>query len=153
MKQLIETFYEAFSRKDAETMISCYHEEIRFQDPAFGELHGQDACDMWRMLCKSAQDLEVEYSGIEADEQKGLASWEAIYTFSRTGNRVHNRVLAKFRFKDGKIIEHADSFNLHVWATQAMGWKGKLFGGMAFFQESVQKKSRGLLKKFQARNS
>lgn len=52
-KEIITQFYSAFQNLDAEGMINCYHEEVIFQDPAFGKLKGQDAKDMWRMLCES----------------------------------------------------------------------------------------------------
>ncbi len=149
MTNLIEKFYEAFARRDAETMISCYHKEITFEDAAFGRLHGDDARDMWKMLCRASKDLKVSYSGIECDQQKGLASWQADYTFTQTGRKVHNQVLAKFRFKDGKIIEHTDLFNLHTWASQALGWKGRILGGTEFFKKSLQKQTQSKLRAFQ----
>ena len=133
MKSLIETFYTAFQKKDAATMISCYHDNIIFQDPAFGELNGEDAKAMWRMLCQNATDLRIEFSDISASLKKGSAHWEAWYSFSKTGRKVHNIVEAEFEFKDSKIIKHTDTFNLHKWASQAMGWKGKLLGGTSFF--------------------
>ena len=134
MKSLIETFYTAFQKKDAATMISCYHDNIIFQDPAFGELNGEDAKAMWRMLCQNATDLRIEFSDISASLKKGSAHWEAWYSFSKTGRKVHNIVEAEFEFKDSKIIKHTDTFNLHKWASQAMGWKGKLLGGTAFLK-------------------
>lgn len=149
MKELIENFYKAFAERDAEKMVACYHPEVTFDDPAFGTLHGKDAMDMWRMLCKSAKDLEITYSGIEADHEKGMAFWEAKYVFSRTGKTVHNKILAKFRFKDGLIISHIDNFNLQKWAAQAMGWKGKLLGGTEFFKSKIRQTTAHSLKKFQ----
>ena len=38
MEQLITTFYDSFARLDTATMASCYHEDIIFEDPAFGKL-------------------------------------------------------------------------------------------------------------------
>jgi len=122
--ELIEKFYDAFQRKDVDTMASCYHPEIEFSDPAFGTLAGNDASKMWRMLCQNGTDLIIEYSNIQCEGEKGSADWEAWYTFSRTGRKVHNKVRASFEFKDGLIIAHKDSFNLQKWATQAMGFTG-----------------------------
>ena len=51
MRQLIKDFYQAFAALDAETMASCYHKDILFEDPAFGVLKGEKAKNMWRMLC------------------------------------------------------------------------------------------------------
>ena len=138
MKSLLETFYVAFQNKEAATMISCYHDDVIFHDPAFGELKGEDAKAMWTMLCRNAIDLKVEFSSISASLKKGSAHWEAWYTFSKTGNTVHNIVEATFEFKDSKIIKHTDTFNLHKWASQALGWKGWLIGGTNFFKNKMQ---------------
>jgi hypothetical protein len=98
MKGLIETFYTAFQQRDAATMISCYHDDITFTDPAFGELKGDDAKAMWKMLCGNATDLRIEYSNITASLKKGSAHWEAWYSFSKTGRKVHNVIEAVFEF-------------------------------------------------------
>ena len=135
MKELIKTFYTALNNQDAETMISCYHEDVVFEDPGFGKLKGERAKNMWRMLCKNAKDFRVEFSQIEANEQTGSAHWEAWYSFSKTGRSVHNKIDAQFEFKDGKIIKHTDHFDLRRWASQAIGWKGALFGGLPFFKK------------------
>jgi limonene-1,2-epoxide hydrolase len=126
MENILTEFYTAFSKKDGDAMAACYHDEVVFEDPAFGKLYGKDAGDMWRMLCKNGKDLEVSFYDITADNAKGLAKWEAKYTFSKTGRKVHNIGVGTFRFKDGKIIEHRDIFNLYTWAKQAMGFKGLL---------------------------
>src|SRR5674476_592036 len=148
MKGLIETFYTAFQNKDAETMVSCYHDDIIFCDPAFGELKGDDAKAMWRMLCRNASDLKIEFSDISASLKKGSVHWQACYTFSRTGRKVHNVVNAEFDFKDSKIIKHIDYFNLHKWATQAFGLKGRFFGGTNFFKNKLNKQTNKMLKEF-----
>ncbi|WP_304234255.1 nuclear transport factor 2 family protein [Jiulongibacter sediminis] len=152
MSSVLQKFYDAFIEKDAEEMVDNYHPDIRFEDPAFGVLHGKDAADMWRMLCKNGKDLQVTYDIIQEDEHKGIVQWEAKYTFSRTGRQVHNKVLAKFRIRNGLIINHEDSFNLKVWAKQAMGFMGLLFGGTAFFKEKLRKNTHRLLRSFQQKS-
>jgi hypothetical protein len=153
MKNLIETFYTAFQKRDAKTMISCYHDKIIFRDPAFGELYGETAKAMWRMLCQNAADLRIEFSDISASLKKGSAHWEAWYSFSKTGRKVHNIVEVDFEFKDSKIIKHTDTFNLHKWASQAMGWKGKLLGRTAFFKNKIQQQTNQLLIDFIRKNN
>ncbi|WP_400079956.1 nuclear transport factor 2 family protein [Winogradskyella sp. R77965] len=151
MKTTIETFYKAFTNLDADTMISCYHDDIVFEDPAFGILKGDRAKAMWQMLCESqkkGQNFKVVYSDVKAIENKGSAHWEAFYTFSKTGRKVHNKIDAHFEFKDGLIIKHTDYFNLHSWAKQAIGIKGLLFGGMKFFKTKLQTQTNYLLDKF-----
>jgi ketosteroid isomerase-like protein len=153
MKSLIETFYTAFQKRDAETMVSCYHDDIVFRDPVFGELNDGEAKAMWRMLCQNAMDLRIEFSGITASLKKGSAHWEAWYSFSKTGRKVHNIVEAEFEFKDSKIIKHTDTFNLHKWASQAMGWKGKLLGGSSYFKNKMHQQANKMLIEFKAKNN
>jgi len=137
-EQLIKDFYTAFQARDAEGMIACYHPEIHFSDPVFTDLKGPKAGAMWKMLCEGGKDLKVEFSDVWADERTGKAHWDARYTFSPTGRAVHNPIDAAFGFKDGKIIRHEDSFDLHAWAAQALGLPGRLFGGLGFFQNKIR---------------
>jgi len=106
MKALIEKFYSAFKNLDAETMANCYHKDIVFKDPAFGTLKSDKAKYMWHMLCQNqkGKDFKISYSNIDFKNDKGTAQWEAHYTFSKTGRKVHNKITATFEFKDGKII-------------------------------------------------
>lgn len=149
MEQQITKFYAAFEKLDAETMVSCYHEEIEFEDPAFGKLKGIHAKNMWRMLCENAKDFKVEYSKISTTKNTGIAHWEAHYTFSQTGNKVHNIIDAEFEFKDGLIVKHTDTFNIHKWAKQALGFKGLLIGGTSFFKKKLHQQTGRLLHKFE----
>jgi len=155
MKNAIDKFYKAFNNLDAETMVSCYHDDIVFQDPAFGILKGNRAKNMWRMLCESQKnkDFQVQYSNVDISEDKGSASWEAFYTFSKTGRKVHNIIEARFEFKDGKIIKHTDTFNLHKWSKQALGLKGLILGGTTFFKNKLNAQTNRLLDKFEKKQS
>lgn len=152
MSSVLSKFYDAFVEKNAEEMVDNYHPDVRFEDPAFGVLHGKDAADMWRMLCENAKDFQVTYEILQEDDYKGVVQWEAKYTFRQTGRPVHNKVLGKFRFKDGLIIDHEDTFNLKSWAKQAMGFKGALLGGTTFFKEKLHKNTHHLLQKFQQKS-
>ena len=144
----ISTFYAAFASLNSASMADCYHKNIEFTDPAFGTLKGERACAMWRMLCSSAKDLNIEFSDVNADERFGSANWRATYTFSKTGRKVVNTISANFEFKDGKIIKHTDSFNLHKWASQAMGFRGWLLGRTGFFKRKLQEQTNKTLDRF-----
>jgi ketosteroid isomerase-like protein len=124
---LIATFYAAFARGDAEAMVACYHPDVVFIDPAFGLLRGDEARDMWRMLCKASKDLTIATADIGAKGGRGHAQWTANYTFS-TGQHVTNVVDAEFDFAQGLIIRHMDDFSFSTWAGQAFGLPGKVFG-------------------------
>jgi len=149
MKLVIENFYSSFSILDAESMIAYYHDDIVFEDPAFGVLKGDKAKNMWRMLCANAKDLEIKYSKIDANSDNGKAHWEAHYTFSQTGKRVHNIIDASFEFKNGRIIKHTENFNLHKWAKQALGFQGLLLGGTSFFKKKLNAQTNKLLSAFE----
>jgi ketosteroid isomerase-like protein len=147
-KQLIEKFYKAFKKKDAKTMLSCYHNDVVFSDPVFGTLNAERVSGMWQMLCKAGKDLTITFDGVQADKDNGKAHWEASYTFSQTGKNVHNVIDATFKFKDGLIIEHTDVFNLRKCAGQALGFKGMLLGGTSFFKKKLQNQTNKKLDKF-----
>jgi hypothetical protein len=55
------------------------------------------------------------------------------------------------KLKDGKIIEHSDAFRLSTWISQALGWKGVLFGWTGFMKRAVQKNARKNLQRFMER--
>jgi ketosteroid isomerase-like protein len=125
-KETIERLYAAFAARNGSAMTACYAPGAHFQDPAFGDLEGDDVGAMWRMLTGRARDLEITLGGHEADEKAGTAHWLARYTFS-TGRRVENDVHARFRFDEaGLIIDHVDDFDFRRWASQALGPKGHL---------------------------
>ena len=147
--RLIDSFYSSFQKRDAEGMVACYHPEVCFSDPVFGELQGGRACAMWRMLCARATSLEIEYRDVKADDRSGSAHWEARYLFSATRRQVHNVIDAAFEFKDGKIVRHADTFDLWRWAGMALGPKGRLLGWLPPVQRAIQRQALGGLDAFE----
>lgn len=147
---LITRFYEAFQRLDAEAMSACYTDDVVFSDPAFGELRGRDAGDMWRMLTTRAKDFSLTFDNVRSDERSGGAHWVATYLFSQTGNTVINDIQARFVFRDGKICEHHDSFDLWTWSRQALGFKGLLLGWTPLVKNAVRAQALKGLKAFQA---
>ncbi|WP_346239542.1 nuclear transport factor 2 family protein [Niabella insulamsoli] len=142
-KQLVEKFYEAFTRKDAETMNSCYAEDIVFSDPVFGFLRGDEVRAMWKMLCSNAKDFTLTFGEITAiDHEYITCKWVATYTFSQTGRKVMNRAKAFMRIADGQIIEHSDGFKLSKWIEQAFGFAGKLLGWTYLMKRKVHRRAR-----------
>jgi ketosteroid isomerase-like protein len=144
--QLIRDLYDAMDRHDGDAMAKLYAPDGRFHDPAFGELSGAEAGDMWRMLTGRATDLKVELADHAADGDSGTAHWIATYTF-RTGRHVVNDIHARFRFSDGRIVEHEDSFPFFRWARQALGPAG-MFLGLPPMSRLVRKRARADLAKF-----
>ncbi len=150
--QLINDFYSAFQKKDYAGMNACYHPQATFKDEAF-DLKGKEVQAMWHMLCKRGKDLEIIFSGVEADDETGKAYWEAVYTFSQTKRKVHNKIHASFRFKDGKIIKHVDQFNFWKWSSMALGPVGTVLGWSGFLKKKVRDQAGKSLKAFISSNS
>lgn len=147
-RKLINQFYTAFSAGDADKMVSCYHQDVVFTDPAFGILKGEKAGAMWHMLVeRSKGQLQITFDSIEADAYRGSAHWVAEYVFSATGRKVVNRISARFEFQDGLIIRHTDHFEFWRWARQALGWKGWLLGWTNFMQQKMQQQTTRALEK------
>ena len=121
-------------------MGACYAATVTFQDPVF-TLAGWRARAMWRMLCERGKDLRVSVGDIQGDATTGSARWEAWYTFSATGRPVHNVITAHFEFTDGSIVRHVDHFDLHRWASQALGAKGALLGWLPPVQRSIRRQA------------
>ena len=153
----IEAFYAAFAALDAEGMAALYAEDVRFEDPAF-TLVGRDAVmAMWTMLCESVkakgrEDWSLEASAIRADAHEGSAHWEARYRFSATGRLVHNRIDARFVFRDGLVIRHVDTFDLWRWSRQALGAPGLLLGWSGFLRRKVRAQAAARLDAWRARH-
>ena len=152
-EKTIHKFYQAFQKKDHETMASCYHPEVKFGDPVFTHLEGWKASAMWRMLCERGKDLQLDYSAVTGSDGVGSAHWDANYTFSKTGLKVFNQIDAQFRFKDGLIVEHQDDFDLKKWLGMALGFKGKILGMFGPFRRKLQTTAMGGLDVYVQKNN
>jgi hypothetical protein len=146
-KELIIQFYTAFQQKDAEVMNVCYHDQITFYDPVFGSLEGERVKDMWRFLCSSGtKNFKLEFSEVDADNNKGKAHWEAHYPSRVKRDRIiHNIVNSSFEFKEGKIIKQTDLFDVKKWSIQALGFPANIIGGTQFFKNKLRKKANSAL--------
>ena len=147
---LLTTFYQAFQNLDAATMAACYHPKAQFNDPVFQDLQGEEIGQMWAMLIeRSKGQLDIQFSNITADDQKGAAVWEAKYSFSATKRPVHNVIHASFEFQDGKIIRHTDQFDLWKWTRMALGPVGYLLGWSSLLQNKVRAQAKQGLNRYQ----
>lgn len=146
--ELIRAFYASFARRDHRRMAACYDPAVTFSDDVFNDLKGDRATAMWQMLCERGKDLRIEFRDIEADDTTGRAHWEAWYTFSASGRPVHNRIDARFTFRNGKILTHRDSFDFRRWASQALGPIGKVLGWSSFLKNRVRAQAHKALDAF-----
>lgn len=139
---VIERFYAAFQARDADAMLACYHDEVVFSDPVFGELRGERVGAMWRMLVGRAKDLSVAVRDVRADDREGSATWIATYSFGRRGRLVRNVIRARFAFRDGRIVEHRDDFSLWKWAGMALGPAGWALGWTPMVRARIRREAR-----------
>jgi len=150
---LVNKFYTAFADLDSDAMRACYHKDLVFEDPAFGEMDYENTCLMWKMLCDSQRDQNFAISTNDLREEGGLVKiiWEPKYKF-RTGRQVHNIIYASFKFKDGLILYHRDHFNLYRWSRMALGFQGVLIGWTPFFKKGLRKQTHKMLSKYKSKH-
>ena len=106
-------------------MNKYYGESATFRDEVF-DLKGREVKAMWHMLCQNGKDLVIEYSDVFFEEDNGGAYWEATYTFSPTKRKVLNKITARLKFRDGKIVEHVDVVRAGAFADSeewAVAWE------------------------------
>lgn len=147
---LIAALYDALARLDGDAMAACYHPDATFEDPAFGELHGDEVGAMWRMLTSRGGAMTVELPEHGAEGDRGHAHWIAHYTFTQTGRDVVNDVRSVFLFEDGLIFDQRDSFDQRRWARQALGPTGLVLGLTPLLGPLLRKRAREQLAKFRA---
>lgn len=143
-------FYTAFTQRDWSTMGACYAEDARFSDPVFPDLDAAGVRAMWRMLLTSGTDLRVTFKVLDETPLRAVCAWEAFYTFSKTGRKVHNVIRSEFGLRDGLILRQRDHFDLWRWSRQALGASGWLLGWSSIVRNKVQATAAASLRKVMA---
>ncbi len=144
---VLDAFYQAFARRDAQAMGALYHPQARFGDPVFPALDAAQVRAMWRMLLQRGGDLDLRFRVLHEDERSGQVLWEARYTFTSTGRRVHNRIRSSFTFRDGLILTQHDRFPFWRWSRQALGPAGLLLGWTPLLRDRVRRTAASSLRK------
>lgn len=144
---VLTRFYTAFAQRDWAAMGACYAEDARFSDPVFPGLDAAGARAMWRMLLTGGTDLRVEFKVTEESAAHGKCTWEAYYSFSRTGRKVHNSVRSTFQLREGLIVRQQDRFSFWRWSAQALGPAGLLLGWSPWVRNRVRGTARAALRK------
>jgi limonene-1,2-epoxide hydrolase len=145
---LIDNFYRAFQRKDYQTMQNLYATNATFSDPVFVNLNSEQVRCMWEMLLTASTDLSITFKNVQDNPVGATCDWEAVYTFTLTGKKVHNIIHAQFVIENGKIVSHRDQFDLYRWSRMAFGFKGLLLGWTSFMQNQIRTKAGNRLTSF-----
>lgn len=140
-------YYSAFAQRDWSTMGTCYAADAHFSDPVFPELDAAGVRAMWKMLLTSGTDLKVTFRVLEESAERGVCEWEAFYTFSKTGRKVHNIVRSEFQLRDGLIVRQRDHFSFWRWSRQALGIAGALLGWSAALKNKVRASAASSLRR------
>ncbi|WP_333695552.1 nuclear transport factor 2 family protein [Flavobacterium sp.] len=137
--EIVKQFYTAFQNGNSQAMKACYNEQALFSDPVFGLLNYTEVSAMWEMLLKRSKgNLSITFDDIIQNNDIVCVTWIAEYSFGKENRRVKNIIRAKIKCKDGKIIEHHDSFDLWKWNRMALGWKGVLLGWTPFMKRKIK---------------
>lgn len=119
-----DAFYAAFAARDSATMSSLYAPNVRFHDPLFGNLHGNQVMAMWNAISPAANPYHVKPSAASNPKDLGggryqvHVTWEANYGIY--GRAIHNHSETTLVIENGKIVEQRDAWDLHAWAAQAL---------------------------------
>jgi ketosteroid isomerase-like protein len=134
----ITRFYTAFAQRDWSTMGAYYADGAHFSDPVFPDLNAAEVRAMWKMLLTRGTDLRITFKVLEETDELGVCEWEAFYTFSRTGRKVHNIIHSELELRDGLIFSQRDHFDFWRWSRQALGVNGLLLGWSPLLKSKVQ---------------
>lgn len=137
-EEILQKFYYAFQTRDKKSMLECYHDEVEFRDPVYGIVKGVAAKAMWLMILERGNELKIDFRNIKANETDGSVDWSSTYTYSKTERTICNKVHATFKFRDGKIIFHRDSYSVWRWAGMALGFTGYFLGFTPFIQNQIK---------------
>lgn len=149
---LLERFYTGLQNADIDEVRACYAPDVVYSDPVFGELRGERAVAMWHMFFSREDPPQVTFGDLQADDTVGSGRWDARYVFSQSGRDVHNIISSQFRFADGHITEHHDTFSVYRWASMALGPVGRVAGWSPPLRSKLHKESIRLIDRFQAGN-
>lgn len=144
---ILTRFYSAFASRDWAAMGACYADDAHFSDPVFPDLDAGGARAMWKMLLTSGTDLQMSFRVEQESETHGICHWEARYTFSRTGRKVHNIIRSEFELRDGLIVRQRDHFDFWRWSGQALGFSGQLLGWTPWVRNKVRASAQAALMK------
>ena len=140
-----------FARRDATAMAACYAPDARFTDPVF-DLAGAEIGAMWAMLCARGKDLTRRMARCAGRRRRGQRALGAATIRSRPpAGPSHNVIDATFVFRDGRIVEHVDRFDLWRWSRHGARREGLLLGWTPLVRNAVRAQARKGLDAWMAR--
>lgn len=139
-EQQLNKLFQCLNAHEHKDIADCYHEEASFEDIAFRLKGKKQIHAMWDMICSDTEagvksDIKLEIKELSANDSTGHAVVLEDYTYRDNGRKVHNRIVSKFKFRDGLIVKQIDECDPVCWASQAFGGiKGCVAGHIEFFR-------------------
>ncbi|MBI3272445.1 MAG: nuclear transport factor 2 family protein [Planctomycetes bacterium] len=120
-RDVARTFYDAFIKGDVATLQGLYAPDVKFRDEIFTFSDRAGTMGMWRVLVDPKSGGRFSYEILGADANTATVRWIADYKFPspKFGRKVHNVVTATLVVRNGRIVDHHDSFSWEKWSRQA----------------------------------
>jgi limonene-1,2-epoxide hydrolase len=114
---LVEKFCQAFSRRDADEILSFFTEDAVYHNMPMPPMTGKQAIrNVIDMFLKPAQAVDFEMLHIAGEGD--IVHTERIDKFDISGKKVELPVAGVFEVKDGKIAAWRDYFDMATWTRQ-----------------------------------
>lgn len=113
----MKKFYAAFTSQKPAELEGLYAPDVKFEDAVFEYSDRAGTMKMWKtILANPKNTFRFEFDRTEGNVAYGR--WVADY---KIGSRpVHNEIETRIVIRDGKIVEHTDSFPWDKWVKQAL---------------------------------
>ncbi len=110
---LINTYYAAWLRDDLEAVLALCTEDLIAVNVPIGAIRGKQA--VREFLTKFGRGMQQKRYAIERILESGdYATVEGIEHYVKDGKAVSLPYLSSFKFRDGKIAEWRDYFDLQT---------------------------------------
>jgi limonene-1,2-epoxide hydrolase len=115
--EIINAYYAAWVRDDLEAVLALCTEDLVAVNVPIGPIHGTQA--VRKFLTKFARGMQQKRYAIERIIESGdYATVEGVEHYVKNGKTVSLPYLSSFRFRDGKIAEWRDYFDLQTVLSQ-----------------------------------
>lgn len=111
--ELIDRYYAAWMRNDIEAVLALCTDDVVAVNVPIGALHGKQA--VRDFLLKFGRGMQDKRYDVEMVIESGdSAMVEGVESYVKDGKAVRLPYMSRFRFRDGRIAEWRDYFDLQT---------------------------------------